>query len=97
MAPRIAATYLICFIIINFLFWTFYHFSLKTSCPDILVVDEHQHDFEIEHKKFVLSFSLWNKDPRHLNGAIRNVQLAKVIYHAWQVRVYFYNHLGKPV
>jgi hypothetical protein len=49
---------------------------------------QHQHDFEIEHKKFVLSFSLWNSDPNHLNGAIRNIELAKVIYHAWQIRFY---------
>ncbi|MDH2421056.1 tetratricopeptide repeat protein [Cobetia amphilecti] len=39
-------------------------------------------------KTRVLSFGLWGKGPRYLNGMLHNLLLAPVLYPGWRVRLY---------
>lgn len=38
--------------------------------------------------KKVIAFSLWGTDPKYLVGAVKNTELAPVIYPGWEVRVF---------
>lgn len=50
---------------------------------------EHPPAFEPAHpKRNVISFSLWGKQPRYLDGAIKNATHAPVVYPDWSCRFY---------
>jgi hypothetical protein len=36
----------------------------------------------------IISYSLWGENPKYLTGAIRNIQLAKIWFPEWKVRIY---------
>ena len=36
----------------------------------------------------VIAFSLWGNNPRYLSGALRNVEMAEILYPDWQCRFY---------
>jgi hypothetical protein len=42
-------------------------------------------------KENVISFSLWGKDARYIDGALENISLASEMYPGWQVRIYVDN------
>lgn len=39
--------------------------------------------------KKLITFSLWGEDPKYCQGAIRNAELAPLIYPGWKCRFYF--------
>lgn len=39
--------------------------------------------------KKIISFSLWGDNPKYLNGAIRNAELARELFSDWTCRFYF--------
>lgn len=43
---------------------------------------------EVASKKKVIAYSLWGNNPRYINGALRNLILAKDIYPQWEVWIY---------
>lgn len=45
----------------------------------------------------IISISLWGDNPRYTEGAIRNAELAKIIYPGWKLRVYLDNSVPKPI
>lgn len=40
----------------------------------------------------VISFSLWGHDPKYCTGAIKNAQLASILYPDWNCRFYYGNN-----
>lgn len=47
--------------------------------------------------KKVICFSLWGEDPRYTKGAIRNAELAKLIYPDWICRFYVGTNTPKDI
>jgi len=47
--------------------------------------------------KKIISYSLWGTNPRYTIGAIRNAELAKVIYPDWLCRFYTGNDVPKNI
>ena len=46
--------------------------------------------------KKVISYSLWGDDPKYTHGAIRNAELASIIYPGWTCRFYI-NHIPESI
>ena len=46
-------------------------------------------------KKKVIAYSLWGNNPRYINGALRNLILAKDIYPQWEVWIYLDNSVDR--
>ncbi len=46
--------------------------------------------------KRIISYSLWGDDPKYTHGAIRNAELASVIYPGWACRFYV-NHIPESI
>jgi len=47
--------------------------------------------------KKVISFSLWGTDPKYTVGAIKNAELASIIYPDWEVRFYCASCVPLPI
>jgi hypothetical protein len=43
----------------------------------------------------IISFSVWGSNPRYLEGAIKNVELAKQIFFDWKCRFYYNSSVPK--
>ena len=45
----------------------------------------------------IISFSLWGTNPKYTVGAIKNAQLAKLLYPDWICRFYCANDIPNPI
>ena len=83
-----------------------YFFDLfKNYNKELINIDSflHYHEEFINLKyikkieKRVISFSLYGSNPKYTFGALRNVELAKIFYKSWIVRIYYDHSVPKEI
>ena len=45
--------------------------------------------------KRIISFSIWGDSPKYIDGALKNIELAKIFYPGWIVRFYYQDDMDR--